>query len=73
MAVAEAGGEHHAAERGSGGVAEVEGSLVEGGGEVGGGGGLVDDAGLQGRSGSELHGSPDEDHDDGGNCVWLGE
>ena len=43
-AVAVAGGDKDAAERGSGGVAEVKRSLIEGGGEVWGFGGVVDDA-----------------------------
>src|ERR1700753_4284215 len=58
LAVVVTGGEHHSAEGGAGSVAEVEGSLVEGGGEVRGSGGLVDDAGLERGSSSELDGSP---------------
>ena len=73
LAVGETGGEHQAADGGSDGVAEVEGSLIERGGEVGGFVGVLDDAGLEGCSGGELDRSPDEDHGDGGDGVWLGE
>lgn len=73
LAVAKTGGEHHAAEGGSHGVAEVEGSLVESSSEVGGLSGVVDDAGLERCAGSELNGSPDEYGGDGGDEEGFGE
>lgn len=70
--VAVSSGEDEAAEAGAEGVAEVEGALVEGGGEVGRAFGFVYDAGLKGGTYGEVDGSPEKDHGDGGDRAALG-